>query len=93
MSHNIPITRWGNDGTEPCPHPNVGWREWKRADATWHMERGCIWCGWTEPKQVIEAEPFQAKCNECGERLPDDDTVSHYHPGAVIMLEEKKERN
>jgi ribosomal protein S26 len=51
------------------------------------MERGCAWCGWTEP------EPFQAKCNECGESLPDDDAVSHYHPGAVIMLEEKKEAN
>ena len=46
--HNVPITRWGNDGTKPCPRPNVSNREWKRPDGTWHMERGCSWCTWTE---------------------------------------------
>ena len=25
-------------------------------------------------------------CKECGERVPNDDAVMHYHPGAVINL-------
>ena len=49
--HNIPVTRWGNDGTQPCPRPNVHEREWKRADGTWHIEQGCSWCGWTNKKK------------------------------------------
>ena len=49
--HNVPVTRWGNDGTKPCPRPNVFWHEWKRPDGTWHMERGCSWCTWTEKQE------------------------------------------
>ena len=49
--HNVPTTRWGNDGLTPCPRPNVFWREWKRDDGKWHMERGCSWCGWTAPER------------------------------------------
>ena len=26
----------------------------------------------------------QAVCDECGERIPDDDAAWHYHPGAVM---------
>jgi len=93
MKHNIPITRWGNDGTKPCPRPNVNWRHLPRADGKWRMERGCAWCGWTEPARVLDTAT--GTCTICGERIPDDDAVIHYHPGAVIMLieEEKKEAN
>ena len=27
-------------------------------------------------------------CDECGERIPDDDSIMHYHAGTVISLEE-----
>jgi len=48
--HNIPNTRWNNDGTKPCPQPNMHWREMTLLKGL-HMERGCSWCGWTEPKE------------------------------------------
>lgn len=51
--HNVPITRWGNDGTKPCPRPNVSRREWKRPDGSWYMERGCSWCTWTEKQEGV----------------------------------------
>jgi hypothetical protein len=53
LMHNVPVTRWGNDGTQPCPRPNVHEREWKRADGTWHIEHGCSWCGWTNKKKEV----------------------------------------
>ena len=40
-----------------------------------------------QARQAIN-EAVKEVCSECGERIPDSDAVIHYHPGAVIALEE-----
>jgi len=41
-----------------------------------------------EGEPIIRVYEWEV-CDECGERIPDDDAVMHYHAGAVIMLEEE----
>ena len=36
-----------------------------------------------EGETIAEARGEEV-CSECGERIPNDDAVIHYHPGAVI---------
>jgi hypothetical protein len=36
------------------------------------------------PTTYINQLSLVEVCDECGERIPDDDAVWHYHPGVVI---------
>ena len=40
-----------------------------------------------EGEPIIKTYEWEV-CDECGERIPEDDAVWHYHAGTVISLEE-----
>jgi len=64
-----------------CQHPSIlHSRGWCAVTETpWDGGRGkqCACNFYVEPRQA-------EVCTECGERIPDDEAVMHYHPGTVI---------